>query len=54
MTGLNDSTALREQLLRDASGGECLSLAHVDHASRRMMPDSLTARQKLLMSTVGR
>ena len=52
MTGTNDSNALREQLLRDASGGECLSLANVDHASRRMMPDSLTARQKLLMSTV--
>jgi hypothetical protein len=52
MTGTNDSNALRDQLLRDSSGGECLSLAHVDHAARRMMPDSLTARQKLLMSTV--
>ena len=52
MTGTNDSNALRDELLRDASGGECLSLAHVDHAARRMMPDSLTARQKLLMDTV--
>ena len=52
MTGTNDSNALRDQLLRDASGGACLSLANVDHAARRMMPDSLTARQKLLMSAV--
>jgi hypothetical protein len=52
MTGTNDSDALRDQLLRDASGGECLSLAHVDHVARRMAPDSLSARQELLMGTV--
>ena len=52
MTGTNDSDALRGQLLRDASGGECLSLAHVDHVARRMAPDSLSARQELLMGTV--
>lgn len=52
MTGTNDSNALRDQLLRDASGGECLSLAHVDYVAGLIAADSLAARQKLLMSTV--
>ncbi|RDH80165.1 hypothetical protein DVS77_04070 [Mycolicibacterium moriokaense] len=45
-------SALRNQLLRDASGGECLSLAHVDHVTQGMKADSLTAHQKLLMDTI--
>jgi hypothetical protein len=52
MTGTNDYDALRDQLLRDASGGECLSVAHVDHVARRVAPDSLTARQELITGTV--
>lgn len=52
MTGTHDPNVLRVQLLRDSSGGECLSLAHVDHVARRMAPDSLTARQELLMGAV--
>ena len=52
MTGTRDPNTLREQLLRDSSEGECLSLAHVDHVARRMAPDSLSARQELLKGTV--
>lgn len=52
MTDTNDSNALRDQLLRDASEGECLPLAHVDHVARRMTSDSLAARQSLLIRTV--
>lgn len=38
MTGTHDPNVLREQLLRDSSGGECLSLAHVDYVAGLMTP----------------
>ena len=52
MTGTHDPNMLREQLLRDSSDGECLSLAHVDYVAGLIAADSLAARQKLLMDTV--
>jgi hypothetical protein len=50
--GAGATAQFREQLLRDSSGGECLSLAHVDYVAGLIAADSLAARQKLLMDTV--
>ena len=52
MTGTHDPNMSREQLLRDSSDGECLSLAHVDYVAGLIAAESLAARQKLLMDTV--
>ncbi|MCV7170127.1 hypothetical protein H7I41_09385 [Mycobacterium manitobense] len=45
--------AMRDQLLQDGLGGECMSLAHVDGVVARISPDeSLAAQQEIVLRSI--